>query len=81
MCSCKVDTQFKGNDVQEKIRRDNLQRIDFGLNFGDILYHCSTCEQLWEENLSEATNKDWPPVLIKISKETASAKYEVFRGN
>lgn len=65
MCSCATDDRFKGNGVQEKIIRDNLKKIDCGPKFGDILYRCPVCGQLWEESLSEATNKDWPPILVK----------------
>lgn len=75
MCTCKFDIKFKGNKVQEKVNSDNLQRIQFGLNFGDVLYRCRSCGQLWEENLSEATNKDWPPILVKITEVEASKKY------
>lgn len=75
MCKCGIETQFKGNDVQDKIKRDALQRIEFGPNFGEILYRCKFCGQLWEENLSEATNKDWPPILVKMSKTEASKRY------
>jgi len=68
MCTCRIETKFKGNDVQKKVNRDNLKIVEFGPNFGDIIYRCPSCGQLWEENLSEATNKDWPPILVKISK-------------
>lgn len=81
MCTCITDIQFKGNNVQGKIRSDSLQRIDFGSNFGEVLYKCPVCGQLWEENLSKATNKDWPPILVKISKKDALVKYEDYSAN
>ena len=74
-CSCSNETIFKGNQVAEKIDKDNLSKVDYGSKFGDVLYRCPHCEQWWEENLSEASNKDWPPVLAKLSEVDIREKY------
>lgn len=73
-CDCATETEFQGNAVKEKVDRD-LIKIHSGPNFGDRLYRCRTCDQLWEENLSRATYHDWTPILVKISQEEAEKKY------
>lgn len=75
MCECSKETYFRGNQVREKLTRDPLNRIKRGPKFGDVLYRCQDCGQLWEENLSEASNKDWPPILVKVSREEMIQKH------
>jgi len=75
-CNCLSERSFKGNDVEEKIRRD-LTQIAYGPKFGDILYRCKNCGQFWEQNLSLATHHDWPPILLKLTVEEVKKKYGV----
>jgi len=74
-CNCHNEDRFKGNEVTEKIKADDLAKLDYGSNFGEILYRCPTCNQWWEINLTEATYHDWPPILIKLSEEEVGKKY------
>lgn len=74
-CGCNSETRFRGNEVRDKVNRDGLKKIAYGPNFGDILYQCPSCGQWWEENLSEASNKDWPPILIKLTGSEVESKY------
>lgn len=60
--------------MQEKVQRC-LVRVAYGPNFGDVLYRCPTCGQWWEENLSEATYHDWPPILQKVAVDAVLQKY------
>ena len=73
-CTCNKDTSFQGNDVKAKVDT-GLKQLDFGHSFGEVLYVCTYCEQHWEKNLSQATHHDWPPILVKLSKEEAQSKY------
>jgi hypothetical protein len=74
-CNCHKENLFKGNEVADKVKIDNLEQVEYGTNFGEILYRCPTCNQWWEKNLSEATHHDWPPILIKLSEMEARDKY------
>ena len=62
--------------MAEKIKRDRLSQIKVGSNFGQFLYKCPSCFQCWEENLSLASNKDWPPILIKLDSKQIKENYK-----
>lgn len=73
-CRCAERAEYLGGEVDAKVERD-LIRLDFGPEFGDVLYRCRHCGQLWEENLSRATYHDWPPLLTKVDAEFVAEKY------
>jgi len=73
-CNCAEEREYSGNDIDSKVERD-LIRVDFGPEFGDVLFRCKHCGQLWEKNLSRATYHDWPPLLMKVDLEFVAKKY------
>jgi len=66
-CNCAEQDFYKGIEVKQKTIK--LTRIQVGPDFGYFLYKCDSCNQIWEENLSQATRYDWPPILMKIDKK------------